>query len=91
MSELFIFISCSLSFHLSTWDEFLYLCFQKSTLEPSSAAVTEDGSFTSLHSDSASEMTWLGQKTEKVFSYQSFQEPVAILSAELNAVNGCSF
>lgn len=36
-------------------------------------------------------MTWLGQKTEKVFSYQSFQEPVAILSAELNAVNGGSF
>ncbi|XP_040530043.1 cilia- and flagella-associated protein 43 isoform X3 [Gallus gallus] len=38
---------------------------KKSPLEPSSAAVTEDGSFTSLHSDSASEMTWLGQKTEK--------------------------
>ncbi|OXB82375.1 UNVERIFIED_CONTAM: hypothetical protein H355_009300 [Colinus virginianus] len=39
---------------------------KKSPLEPSSSAVTEDGNFTSLHSDNTSEMTWLGQKTEKV-------------------------
>ncbi|XP_072196068.1 cilia- and flagella-associated protein 43 [Excalfactoria chinensis] len=39
---------------------------EKSPLEPSSAAVTEDGNFTSLHSDSTSDMTWLGQKIEKV-------------------------
>ncbi|XP_065602261.1 cilia- and flagella-associated protein 43 [Cyrtonyx montezumae] len=38
----------------------------KSPLEPSSAAVTEDGNFTSMHSDNTTEMTWLGQKTEKV-------------------------
>lgn len=90
MIYLFIFISCSLSFHLSTWDEFLYLCFQKSPLEPSSAAVTEDGNLGNLHSDSTSEMTWLCQKTEKVFSYLRFQKPVAILGAELYAVDECS-
>ncbi|XP_015722732.1 cilia- and flagella-associated protein 43 [Coturnix japonica] len=39
---------------------------EKSPLEPSSAAGTEDGNFTSLHSDSTSEMTWLGQKIAKI-------------------------
>ncbi|XP_031453373.1 cilia- and flagella-associated protein 43 isoform X2 [Phasianus colchicus] len=39
---------------------------KKSPLEPSNAAVTEDGNFTSLHLDSTSEMTWLCRKTEKV-------------------------
>ncbi|XP_052533882.1 cilia- and flagella-associated protein 43 isoform X1 [Tympanuchus pallidicinctus] len=44
---------------------------EKSPLEPSSAALTEDGNLGNLHSDSTSEMTWLCQKTEKVIKEES--------------------
>ncbi|NXC44621.1 CFA43 protein, partial [Penelope pileata] len=46
--------------------------------------VTEEGgNSTSVHSDSTSEMTWIGQKMEKVFSYQKETERFANQKKEI--------